>query len=64
MEAGNSLPGFFAFYSECIDAGRHMGDVDRLAKGMVGVEHILHTHADAGVDSAHPAAIADSSGAA
>ncbi len=59
VETANSLPGFFSFYSERIDAGRHMGDVDRLAMGMAGVEHVLHTNADAGVDTALPAAVAD-----
>ncbi|MFF8382177.1 NAD(P)-dependent oxidoreductase [Streptomyces kanasensis] len=59
VETANSLPGFFSFYSERIDAGRHMGDVDRLAMGMASVEHVLHTNADAGVDTALPAAVAD-----
>ncbi|MFC9947010.1 NAD(P)-dependent oxidoreductase [Streptomyces pratensis] len=59
VETANSLPGFFSFYSERIDAGRHMGDVDRLAMGVASVEHILHTNADAGVDTALPAAVAD-----
>ncbi|TXS48204.1 NAD(P)-dependent oxidoreductase [Streptomyces sp. t39] len=59
VETANSLPGFFSFYAGRIDAGEHMGDVDRLAMGMASVEHVLHTHADAGVDTALPAAVAD-----
>ncbi|GAA4003073.1 NAD(P)-binding domain-containing protein [Streptomyces marokkonensis] len=59
VETANSLPGFFSFYSERIDAGQHMGDVDRLAMGMASVEHVLHTNADAGVDTVLPAAVAD-----
>ncbi|MFD3532270.1 NAD(P)-dependent oxidoreductase [Streptomyces sp. NPDC058664] len=58
VETANSLPGFFSFYAERIDAGRHVGDVDRLAMGMASVEHVLHTNADAGVDTALPAAVA------
>ncbi|WP_331719372.1 NAD(P)-binding domain-containing protein [Streptomyces sp. NBC_00158] len=58
VDTANSLPGFLAFYAERIDAGRHSGDVDRLAMGMASVEHVLHTHADAGVDTALPAAVA------
>ncbi|MDX3535688.1 NAD(P)-binding domain-containing protein [Streptomyces sp. MB09-01] len=57
-DTANSLPGFFAFYAERIDAGRHLGDVDRLAMGMASVEHVLHTNADAGVDTALPTAVA------
>ncbi|MEU2587903.1 NAD(P)-binding domain-containing protein [Streptomyces avermitilis] len=59
VETANSLPGFFSFYSERIDAGQHMGNVDRLAMGMASVEHVLHTNADAGVDTALPAGVAD-----
>jgi 3-hydroxyisobutyrate dehydrogenase-like beta-hydroxyacid dehydrogenase len=59
VETANSLPGFFSFYSERIDTGQHVGDVDRLAMGMASVEHILHTNADAGVDTALPAAVVD-----
>ncbi|MCK7624276.1 NAD(P)-binding domain-containing protein [Streptomyces sp. RS10V-4] len=58
-ETANSLPGFFAFYAERLDAGRHQGDVDRLAMGLASVEHVLHTHADAGVDTSLPAAVVD-----
>ncbi|MFD7624455.1 NAD(P)-dependent oxidoreductase [Streptomyces sp. NPDC059851] len=57
-ETANSLPGFFAFYAERIDAGRHDGDVDRLAMAMASVEHVLHTNSAAGVDTTLPAAVA------
>lgn len=59
VETANSLPGFFSFYAERIDAGRHSGDVDRLAMGMASVEHVLHTNADAGVDTTLPAAVVE-----
>lgn len=56
VETANSLPGFFSFYAERVDAGLHTGDVDRLAMGMASIEHVLHTNADAGVDTTLPAA--------
>ncbi|GAA3392723.1 NAD(P)-dependent oxidoreductase [Streptomyces roseoviridis] len=56
-ETANSLPGFFAFYADRIDAGHHVGDVDRLAMGAASVDHVLHTIADAGVDTTLPAAV-------
>ncbi|MEU3604949.1 NAD(P)-binding domain-containing protein [Streptomyces sp. NPDC035033] len=59
VETAQSLPGFFAFYAERIDAGQHVGDVDRLAMGTASVEHVLHTNADAGVDTALPAAVVE-----
>ncbi|MGK5628949.1 NAD(P)-dependent oxidoreductase [Streptomyces sp. URMC 123] len=59
IDTMNSLPGFLSFYAERVDAGVHAGDVDRLAMGMASVEHVLHTNADAGVDTALPAAIVD-----
>ncbi|MYW04161.1 NAD(P)-binding domain-containing protein [Streptomyces sp. SID3343] len=59
VETANSLPGFFAFYAERIDAGHHLGDVDRLAMAMASVEHVLHTNADAGVDTTLPAAVTE-----
>ncbi|GAA2096463.1 NAD(P)-dependent oxidoreductase [Actinomadura alba] len=58
-DTANSLPGFFTFYAERIDAGNHLGDVDRLAMGMASIEHVLHTNADSGVDTSLPAAVAD-----
>ncbi|MFC7640228.1 hypothetical protein [Streptosporangium lutulentum] len=33
--------------------------MDRLAMGMASVEHVLHTNADAGVDTALPAVVVD-----
>ncbi|GAA3942785.1 NAD(P)-binding domain-containing protein [Streptomyces gulbargensis] len=54
-----AMPNFIEFYTKRIDAGDHGGDVDRLAMGMASVEHVLHTNADAGVDTALPAAVAD-----
>lgn len=54
-----SLPGFLAFYAARVDAGRHDGDVDRLAMGTASAEHVLHTNADAGVDTALPAAVVE-----
>ncbi|MEV5442988.1 NAD(P)-binding domain-containing protein [Streptomyces sp. NPDC052644] len=59
VETANSLPGFFSFYAERVDAGRHTGDVDRLAMGTASVEHVLHTNADAGVDTTLPAALVE-----
>ncbi|MFP8886546.1 NAD(P)-dependent oxidoreductase [Streptomyces mangrovi] len=58
-DTANSLPAFFAFYTERIDAGRHTGDVDRLAMGTASAEHVLHTNADAGVDTTLPAAVVE-----
>ncbi|MFF9148229.1 NAD(P)-dependent oxidoreductase [Streptomyces sp. NPDC014861] len=59
VETAQSLPGFFSFYAERVDAGQHTGDVDRLAMGTASVEHVLHTHADAGVGTALPAAVVE-----
>lgn len=58
-DTANSLAQFFAFYAERIDAGVHDGDVDRLAMGVASVEHVLHTHTEAGVDTTLPAAVVD-----
>ncbi|GGQ13767.1 NAD(P)-dependent oxidoreductase [Streptomyces roseolilacinus] len=49
---------FVEFYTPRVDAGDHRGDVDRLAMGAASTEHVLHTVADAGVDTALPAAVA------
>ncbi|MEU5978260.1 NAD(P)-binding domain-containing protein [Streptomyces sp. NPDC047315] len=54
-----SLETFTAFYAERIDAGNHEGDVDRLAMGVASAEHVLHTMADAGVDTALPATVVE-----
>ncbi|MFI1934777.1 NAD(P)-dependent oxidoreductase [Streptomyces sp. NPDC020330] len=58
-ETANSLSETFAFYTERIDDGMHLGDVDRLAMGLASAEHVLHTNADAGVDTVLPAAVVD-----
>lgn len=58
-ETMTSMPQFLAFYAARIDAGEHGGDVDRLAMGLASVEHVLHTNADAGIDTALPAAVVD-----
>ncbi|MCC3768462.1 NAD(P)-dependent oxidoreductase, partial [Streptomyces sp. UNOC14_S4] len=52
-----SLPNFMAFYTPRLDAGRHDGDVDKLAMGTASVDHIVHTTRDAGVDAALPEAV-------
>ncbi|MFD5204475.1 NAD(P)-dependent oxidoreductase [Streptomyces sp. NPDC058375] len=59
VETATSLPETFAFYAERIDAGVHDGDVDRLAMGLASTEHVLHTNAEAGVDTTLPAAVVD-----
>jgi 3-hydroxyisobutyrate dehydrogenase-like beta-hydroxyacid dehydrogenase len=51
------MPHFLRFYAERIDAGHHEGDVDRLAMGLASAEHVLHTLADAGVDTSFQAAV-------
>nr|7Y8L_A Chain A, reductase for protein [Streptomyces clavuligerus]7Y8L_B Chain B, reductase for protein [Streptomyces clavuligerus]7Y8L_C Chain C, reductase for protein [Streptomyces clavuligerus]7Y8L_D Chain D, reductase for protein [Streptomyces clavuligerus]7Y8M_A Chain A, reductase [Streptomyces clavuligerus]7Y8M_B Chain B, reductase [Streptomyces clavuligerus]7Y8M_C Chain C, reductase [Streptomyces clavuligerus]7Y8M_D Chain D, reductase [Streptomyces clavuligerus] len=51
------LPFFLRFYADRIDTGHHGGDADRLAMGTASVEHILHTMADSGVDTALPEAV-------
>ncbi|WP_396136202.1 NAD(P)-dependent oxidoreductase [Brevibacillus brevis] len=53
----SSLPGFVEFYTSRLDAGKHPGDVDRLAMGFASVEHVVHTTEDAGIDIALPAAV-------
>ena len=52
-----SLPQFVEFYTPRLDAGKHPGDVDRLAMGLASVEHVVHTTKDAGIDTALPAAV-------
>ncbi|MGI5170081.1 NAD(P)-dependent oxidoreductase [Spirillospora sp. CA-253888] len=54
-----TMPNFQTFYAARIDAGDHGGDVDRLAMGLASVEHVLHTNADAGVDTTLPAAVVE-----
>ncbi|MER5301071.1 NAD(P)-dependent oxidoreductase [Streptomyces lasiicapitis] len=50
---------FIDFYASRIDAGDHSGDVDRLSMGVASMEHVVHTNADAGVDTAFPQAVLD-----
>ncbi|MEV5978695.1 NAD(P)-binding domain-containing protein [Streptomyces sp. NPDC052114] len=50
---------FIDFYAPRIDAGDHAGDVDRAAMGLASMEHVVHTAADAGVDTAFPDAVHD-----
>lgn len=50
---------FIDFYAPRIDAGNHAGDVDRTSMGLASMEHVVHTAADAGVDTAFPAAVHD-----
>ncbi|MEU3707457.1 NAD(P)-binding domain-containing protein [Streptomyces anulatus] len=59
VETADSLSETFAFYAERIDAGVHLGDVDRLAMGLASADHVLRTNADAGVDTTLPAAVVD-----
>ncbi|MEV0125053.1 NAD(P)-binding domain-containing protein [Streptomyces sp. NPDC050703] len=48
---------FIDFYAPRIDAGNHAGDVDRTSMGLASMEHVVHTTADAGVDTAFPEAV-------
>ncbi|MGW0537041.1 NAD(P)-dependent oxidoreductase [Streptomyces sp. NPDC003032] len=50
---------FIDFYAPRIDAGNHAGDVDRTAMGLASMDHVVHTAADAGVDTAFPEAVQD-----
>jgi 3-hydroxyisobutyrate dehydrogenase-like beta-hydroxyacid dehydrogenase len=56
-ELMTGMPSFLSFYSERIDADEHSGDIERLAMGMASVEHVMHTNAEAGVDTTLPAAV-------
>ncbi|CAL9483046.1 NAD(P)-dependent oxidoreductase [Streptomyces sp. enrichment culture] len=49
---------FVEFYTPRLDAGDHRGDVDRIAMGLASAEHVVHTVAGAGVDTALPEAVA------
>jgi 3-hydroxyisobutyrate dehydrogenase-like beta-hydroxyacid dehydrogenase len=53
----SSLPGFVEFYTPRLNAGKHPGDVDRLAMGLASVEHVVHTTEEAGIDITLPAAV-------
>ncbi|QEV22402.1 NAD(P)-dependent oxidoreductase [Streptomyces alboniger] len=50
---------FVDFYASRIDAGNHEGDVDRTAMGLASMDHVVHTAADAGTDTAFPEAVRD-----
>ncbi|RKT18793.1 3-hydroxyisobutyrate dehydrogenase-like beta-hydroxyacid dehydrogenase [Streptomyces sp. 1114.5] len=52
-----SMAGFQAFYAPRIAAGDHRGDVDRVAMGLAGIEHVRHTAEASGVDGALPAVL-------
>lgn len=53
----SSLSKFVEFYTPRLGAGKHPGDVDRLAMGFASVEHVVHTTEDAGIDTALPSAV-------
>lgn len=53
------MPHFLELYAEHVDSGAYPGDVDRLAMGAASIDHVLHTHKDAGVNTALPAAVAE-----
>ncbi|MEW2525580.1 NAD(P)-binding domain-containing protein [Streptomyces sp. NPDC047071] len=59
--AGNyeGMRQFIDFYAPRIDAGHHAGDVDRISMGVASMEHVVHTNADAGVDTAFPQVVLD-----
>ncbi|MGP3948848.1 NAD(P)-dependent oxidoreductase [Streptomyces sp. 7N604] len=51
------MPHFLELYAQHVDAGEYPGDVDRLSMGVASVDHVLHTHKDAGVNTALPALV-------
>ncbi|MEV6423905.1 NAD(P)-binding domain-containing protein [Streptomyces sp. NPDC051662] len=53
------MPHFLELYAEHVDSATYPGDVDRLAMGAASVDHVLHTHRDAGVSTVLPAAVAE-----
>ncbi|MDT9682516.1 NAD(P)-binding domain-containing protein [Streptomyces sp. TRM76323] len=53
-----NLGQFVEFYTPRVDAGDHGGDVDRLSMAVASTEHVLHTAADAGLDTTVPEAVA------
>ncbi|MDP4096265.1 NAD(P)-binding domain-containing protein [Paenibacillus sp. P96] len=55
----SSLSTFVEFYTPRLDAGKHPGDVDRLAMGFASIEHVVHTAEDVGIDIALPSAVLD-----
>ncbi|MDX3855600.1 NAD(P)-dependent oxidoreductase [Streptomyces sp. AK02-01A] len=53
------MPHFLELYAQHVDSAEYPGDVDRLAMGAASVDHVLHTHKDAGVSTVLPAAVAE-----
>ncbi|MFE4830206.1 NAD(P)-dependent oxidoreductase [Streptomyces sp. NPDC056672] len=53
------MPHFLELYAQHVDSADYPGDVDRLAMGAASVDHVLHTHQDAGVSTVLPAAVAE-----
>ena len=53
----SSLPMLLEFYTSRIDAGKHQGDVEKLAMGMASIEHVVQTSKEAGIDASLPAAV-------
>ncbi|MFD9908798.1 NAD(P)-dependent oxidoreductase [Streptomyces sp. NPDC059063] len=50
---------FIEFYASRIDEGNHAGDVDRISMGVASMEHVVHTNADAGVNTDFPQVVLD-----
>ncbi len=53
----STLPKLLHFYTPLIDAGKHHGDVEKLAMGLASVEHVVQTSKEAGIDTSLPAAV-------
>ncbi|MDT0433389.1 MULTISPECIES: NAD(P)-dependent oxidoreductase [Streptomyces] len=45
------MPHFLDLYAQHVDTASYPGDVDRLAMGAASIDHVTHTHADAGVNT-------------
>ncbi|MEV6595116.1 NAD(P)-dependent oxidoreductase [Streptomyces acidicola] len=45
------MPHFLDLYAQHVDSASYPGDVDRLAMGAASIDHVTHTHKDAGVDT-------------
>ncbi|GAA2286417.1 6-phosphogluconate dehydrogenase [Streptomyces ruber] len=45
------MPHFLGLYAQHVDSASYPGDVDRLAMGAASIDHVTHTHADAGVNT-------------
>ncbi|MEU9866075.1 NAD(P)-binding domain-containing protein [Streptomyces sp. NPDC047971] len=48
---------FIDFYTPRIEAGEHVGDVERISMAVASLEHVVHTTRDSGVDPALPVAV-------